>query len=301
MNLFKPFIVFGLFLFQCFPNTAIAILSIDTIEPRQYGYVLGDVFKRKIVLNSRNEHSIFLDEKKTLGRINNWLSIRKINLKRTSKQSHLIEIQYQIVNVPSKPLMVVVPGFQVTVLNKGFKKKIISSELMVTLAPITPAIVVNRGGLLNIQANNASPQINTDNILSRIILWLTFLILPMLVLLYCWAPWHKFFFKENLPFSHADLRIKNLENSSDLIFWRESLTLLHFALNTTAKKTVFIGSLDNFLLEHYQYKKFSKSINYFLLCSRKLFYEDESFPNASEKLVLMKLIRQMALTEKKLS
>ena len=281
-------------------NTVFALTSLEVTEPRQYGYVLGDVFERKLKLKFAKDHSIIIDNKKSIGRINNWLAIRKVGSKKLSSLEHIVEIQYQVVNVPKKPLMVVVPSFEMKTLIGNDQKKIKSEELLVTLAPITPKTVVNRGGLLNIQPNNLIPAIQSDKILLRIFFWLLLLMIPVLILIYTWAPWQKIFFKKKLPFSIAHAKVVKLESTSDLIFWKESLILFHNALNTTAKRTVFVGSLDEFFLVNIKYKKLSKEIRYFLNCSRKLFYENEVLPNTDEKTLFVKLIHKMALIEKRL-
>ena len=121
-----------------------------------------------------------------------------------------------------------------------------------------------------------------------------------------WSKWQKHhddifpIFKKKLPFSIAHAKVVKLESTSDLIFWKESLMLFHNALNTTAKRTVFVGSLDEFFLVNIKYKKLSKEIRYFLNCSRKLFYENEVLPNTDEKTLFVKLIHKMALIEKRL-
>ena len=115
-------LIFYLF-FSVITNTIFATSSIEMSEPRQFGYVLGDVFVRKLKLKFNQDRSVLLDEKKLTGRINNWLSIRKVESKQLSNFEYFIKIQYQVVNVPIKPLMIVVPGFEVTTSNGRSQKK----------------------------------------------------------------------------------------------------------------------------------------------------------------------------------
>ena len=292
-------IIFYLFVL-IYSSAIFAVASIEITEPRQFGYVLGDVFSRKLKLKFTEDQTVLLDEKKTVGRINNWLSIRKVDSKQLSNFEHLIKIQYQVVNVPTKPLMIVVPGFEVKTLIGKSQKKIQSEELLVTLAPITPKIVANRGGLANIQPNNLIPAIQTKKTFSRILLWVSLLIIPVLVLIYSWAPWQKLFFTKKYPFSIAYLKLIKLEDLPDLVFWNTALMLFHNAFNSTAKKTVFVGSLDDFFLENIKYKCLSKEIRNAYNCSRKFFYENETPTNIDEKKQLIKLMHKMALIEKNL-
>ena len=292
-------LIFYLF-FLANTNAIFASVSIEITEPRQFGYVLGDVFVRKLKLKFNQGRSVLLDEKKLTGRINNWLSIRKVESKQLSRFEYFIKIQYQVVNVPIKPLMIVVPGFEVTTSNGRSQKKIQIEELLVTLAPVTPKIVANRGGLSNIQPNASIPTIQSEKILFRILLWLSLLIIPILILFYSWAPWQKIFFTKKHPFSIAHSKIKKLEDLPDLVFWKESLILFHNALNSTAKKTIFVGSLDDFFLENSKYKCLSKEIRHVFNCSRKIFYESEAPPNFDEKKLLIKLMHNLAMIEKRL-
>ncbi len=198
MNLCKVFIFNSLLFFT--PTVILAAQSIDIFEPRQYGYVLGDIFERKMILKSPNDTSVLIDEKKIIGRVNNWLSIRKVDINKHAHFSHSIDVQYQVVNVPAKPLMVVVPSLNIKTVSNGVSESIKTTELLVTLAPITPEVVINREGLLNIQPNNQIPQIRTDTLSFRISIWLSLLLIPFLVLFYSWAPWQGFFFQKKTSF-----------------------------------------------------------------------------------------------------
>ena len=76
--------------------------------------------------------------------------------------------------------------------------------------------------------------------------------------------------------------------------------LFHNAFNSTANKTVFVGSLDDFFLENIKYKTLSKEIRGVFNFSRKFFYENETPTNIDEKKQLIKLMHKMALIEKNL-
>ena len=214
------------------------------------------------------------------------------------KEGFLIEIEYQVVNVPSKPLMVVVPQFEVKYVKDLIKSEIKTPELLVTLAPITPEIILNRGGLLDIQPNSTVKKIKTEGILLKIYIIFILFLIPLVVLLYCWAPWHKFLVRNKMPFSYASLKIKKLKNSSNLVFWKQALTYYHFALNSTANKIVFLDNVDDFFSKNTQYQKFSNEIKFFLLCSRNLFFEGKGCPDEKDKNLFIKTIEQLSLIEK---
>ena len=196
--------------------------------------------------------------------------------------------------------MVVVPNFEINIVEGTKKSQIIVPELLVTLAPITPAIVSNRDGLQNIQPQKKVPNVSSKNINSNIILWIISLIIPSLILTYLWAPWQLLFPQKKLPFSYAESKLKKIQHLPDENFWRDSLFLFHRALNTAAQRIVFIHTVDNFVDQNSKYKIHSNQIKFFLKCSREFFFEEKCFPHKNEKARFLSFMKQMSLAEKRL-
>ena len=100
-------------------------VNFSTVEPKQFGYVLGDVFERRIILETPKKY--LQDQRDGLvkiERINNWFSITKAEIVESEKSKQQIKISYQVVNVPDKPEMVEVPPIELLLMDNEDKIKL---------------------------------------------------------------------------------------------------------------------------------------------------------------------------------
>ena len=82
-----------------------ADLAVETTEPRQFGYVLGDKIERIFVVESAKKVQLN-KEKLKLGRIDTWFSVVNLRDLGVSSNKPKFSLTYQVINVPEVPSMV---------------------------------------------------------------------------------------------------------------------------------------------------------------------------------------------------
>ena len=278
-----------------------ADMVIEITEPRQFGYVLGDKIDRVFVVESAKNVQLN-KEKLKLGRIDTWFSVVDLRDLGVSSGKPKFILTYQVINVPEAPSMVEIASRTVHVLADGKPMTVQVPKLLVTVAPVTPRLVSNMDGLENIQPDENVGIVSYINTESRLRLYSLILILPFSLLLFCWMPWDKFFKNKNLPFNRGRREMLTLLKLKQINFEEKSLRIFHNALNKTFKKTIFVEELREVCKQNPSYIPLIEELEYFLRCSQKYFYSDESFKFTSEqKERFCRLIDKLALIEKGLA
>jgi len=282
-------------------QVARADLAVEITEPRQFGYVLGDKIERVFLVESAKNVQLN-KEKLKLGRIDTWFSVVDLRDLGVSSGKPKFSLTYQVINVPEVPSMVEIASRPVHILADGKPRAIQVPKLLVTIAPLTPRLVSNMDGLENIQPDEDVGMISSINTENRLQLYLLILILPFSLLIYCWMPWDRVFKNKNLPFNKGRREVLVLLKLKQDNFEEKSLRIFHNALNKTFKKTIFVEEVREACKKVPPYIPLIEELEYFLRCSQKYFYSEESFTyTAEEKERFCRLMDKLALIEKGLA
>ena len=115
-------------------------------------------------------------------------------------------------------------------------------------------------------------------------------------------PWDRIFKNKNLPFNKGRREVLVLLKVKQDNFEEESLRIFHNALNKTFKKTIFVEEVREACKKVPSYIPLIEELEYFLRCSQKYFYSDESFKfTAEQKERFCRLMNKLALIEKGLA
>jgi len=278
-----------------------ADLAVEITEPRQFGYVLGDKIERIFVVESAKKVQLN-KEKLKLGRIDTWFSVVNIGDSDISSNKPRFSLTYQVINIPEAPSMVEIASRTIEVFADGKPKAIQVPKLLVTIAPLTPRLVSNMDGLENIQPDEDVGMISSINTENRLQLYLLILILPFSLLIYCWMPWDRFFKNKNLPFNKGRREVLVLLKLKQDNFEEKSLRIFHNALNKTFKKTIFAEEVREACKKIPSYTPLVEELEYFLRCSQKYFYSEESLTyTVEQKKRFCRLMDKLALIEKGLA
>jgi len=278
-----------------------ADLVVETTEPRQFGYVLGDKIERFFVVESAKKVELN-KEKLKLGRIDTWFSVVNLRDLGVSSNKPKFSLTYQVINVPEAPSMVEIASRTIDVIADGKPKAIQVPNLLVTIAPLTPRLVSNMDGLENIQPDEDVGMISSINTENRLQLYLLILIFPCSLLIFCWVPWDRFFKNKNLPFNKGRREVLVLLKLKQDNFEEKSLRIFHNALNKTFKKTIFVEEVREACQKIPSYVPLIEELEYFLRCSQKYFYSEENFTYTDEqKERFCRLMDKLALIEKGLA
>tara|TARA_E500000178_G_scaffold39164_1_gene35210 strand:- start:31075 stop:31944 length:870 start_codon:yes stop_codon:yes gene_type:complete len=278
-------------------------VNFSTVEPKQFGYVLGDVFERRIILETPKKY--LQDQRDGLvkiERINNWFSITKAEIVESEKSKQQIKISYQVVNVPDKPEMVEVPPIELLLMDNEDKIKLKIPEVLLTVAPVTPLLVSNRGGLAEIQPDEEVGFVLSAIHIERLWIFGFFIIFPLVTLSYCWLPWQLLINKNTFPFSSGRKKILALAKENDKIFWGNGLMIFHDSLNLSLKKSIFLYSIDSDFSEDNRLRSLLPEFKFFMGRSQKYFYEKEGIDfSKGDKIRFIKLFADASSLEKGIS
>ena len=292
-------LLFPLLIF--FASSAKAELAVEITEPRQFGYVLGDKIERVFMVKSMKD--VELDKEKIrLGRIDTWFSIVSLEDLGTKLGKPMFSLTYQVINIPKVPSMVEIASQNVNIFADGKPKNIKIPKLLVTIAPLTPRLVSNMGGLENIQPDEDLGLVSSTFTENKLRIYLLFSFVPFSLLIFCWAPWERIMRKKNLPFTLGRKEVLILVNAEEKNFEEKSLRIFHNCLNRTFKKTIFIDEIREVCKKNSQFLPLVDELEYFLLCSQKYFYRGQGFRYTTEqKTRFCKLMDNLSLIEKGLA
>ena len=119
------------------------------------------------------------------------------------------------------------------------------------------------------------------------------------LLLFCWVPWDRFFKKIYLLTKKRIFVLLKLKQDN---FEEKCLRIFHNALNKAFKKTIFVDEVGEACKKVPPYTPLIEELEYFLRCSQKYFYSEESFTyTAEQKERFCRLMDKLALIEKGLA
>jgi mxaA protein len=216
------------------PGTAVT----PTVEtPRPFGYMLGDVLTQRIALEHEGRE-LEPVELPVLERTGNWFTRRDARMERDAAGRSWLTLDYQVINVPDELSAVELPALDLATTDPKLRIEI--QAMPVTVAPITPATVLSRAGLEEMQPDAEAPRIDVlpleRNL--RLALYLSALLTIAWVALFAIRLLRA---RGRLPFAKARTDMRRLDDPTAI--WRR----LHRALDDTAGHVVRGHNLHSLL------------------------------------------------------
>jgi mxaA protein len=217
----------------------VTVLSPDVEAPRPFGHVLGDVVTQRVALD-HDGRPLNLPGLPPLERTGNWFERRNARIEHDATGRRWLVLDYQIINVPEELRAIDLPALDLPTTVDG--QRLQTASLPLTVAPLTPTVVLARAGLEEMRPDADAPHIDTAALERRLHLalaaaatlaagWIALLSLRR------WRAGRR------LPFSRAQREMRRLDAGSSAA-WRR----LHRALDETAGQVVRGHSLATLLL-----------------------------------------------------
>ena len=224
------------------PDTAAApvtVLSPDVVAPRPFGHVLGDVVTQRIALDHEGR-ALDLPGLPPLERAGNWFERRDARIEHDAAGRRWLVLDYQIINVPEELRAIDLPALDLPTDVDG--QRLQTASVPLTVAPLTPTVVLARAGLEEMRPDAEAPHIDTAALERRLHLALgaAAALATGWVALLSLRRWRA---GRRLPFSRAQREMRRLGAGSSAA-WRR----LHRALDETAGQVVRGHSLATLLL-----------------------------------------------------
>lgn len=256
--------------------------TVATVEPRAFGYFLGDVIRREVIVTLRPGAKLEPASLPRPGPLSYWLELRAVDLDETDvaadTEVHL-SLSYQAFYAALDPRRLTLPGFTLKIAGAnaegtenatippfefvmsplreifpGKESEPTTIELRPDLAPHRLATATERTGIL----------------VSSLGALATFVLLAMH---YAWWPFHQ---RRTRPFTEAARFLKSrAAHLSGDGGYRAALIKLHRAFDTAAGRRVLPDDIAGFLAEHPEFAPLSADIAKLFACSRSAFFGND--------------------------
>ena len=242
------------------------IEQLDIVQPRTFGYHIGDKFTRTVSLQLRAPYTLDRNALPGAGRLSEWLSLEapQVSVDERDGASHYeIQFVYQVVNVGTQAASIAVPHHELVYGNGQETLKALIPATRLTLAPLIGST----------EQGTQAPQAPLPLVFDASRAWLCAAALAASALLLAWfyvdLPWRR----KARPFSRARRTLRAAERRG----WQEqdyeaALRAVHEAFNETAGRTVFADSLATFFAEHVAFNAIEAPVSEFYARSREYFF-----------------------------
>lgn len=248
-----------------------AAVEVETEPARQFGYTIGDIVQQRLHLKPAPGQMLIETSLPKEGRAGAWLQRRKIAATRVA-DGWRIELTYQFINAPAESRTVALPALRLQ-LREG--ERIVEetiAESPLTLAPLTPKLVLARAGLEEMRPDTPPQLIDVTPRLRRLALYSAAAGLIGLL----WVSWYFGFTlrgRRARPFAHAERELRSLlAGDGSPSAMREAMRRLHRAFDTTAGTTVFADALDEFFARRPALAPARDAVAHFFAASRNEFF-----------------------------
>lgn len=244
--------------------------SLDVVEPRAFGYSVGDVLQRRVLLQLPPGWALDLSSLPKARRPGQALELRAAQL-----DGRELRLDYQVFLAPTEVRTLEVPPLQLRLAGPAGEQFLRVDAWPVTVAPLVPLDVSPRTGLGELRPDAPPPPIGTEARRLRLALYAAALALvaTYLVHVYVGLPWWG---RRQRPFAQAWRSLRRLPAEPAGPRQREALLLLHQALNASAGQVVFEAGLADFIDAHPRFAPLREGLAGFFRRSHDEFFAGRS-------------------------
>lgn len=278
--------------------SAQAAATIEADNPaRPFGYTIGDIVRQTVHVTLAPGQTLVETSLPKPGRAGAWLERRAVTVT-PEADGWRIELTYQFINVPNELRTVALPAIKLQLHEPERTVAETLSEAPVTIAPLTPAVVLARAGLEEMRPDVAPPLIDTRPPMRRLAAYA----LAAGLLAIAWTAWYVGFGlrgRQHRPFARAERALRRqLARDGAPAARREAMRTLHRAFDSTAGSTLFAESLGAFFARCPYFEPAQDSVKRFFAASRAEFFGDGGAVSAYDAAALQALARQLKTLER---
>lgn len=257
-------------------STAQAILDYESVEPRTFGYVLGDKIRRELHLRVRSGYRLDAASLPKAGRLDRWLELAEPELRVESAgdgRRYRLVLTYQVLNAPRSPATVTIPQQNLRLVGEGPAVTTLMPSLEITVAPLTSDLGPKDLSGSALQPDRRPAPLPVEQRQARLA-WTGTALLALLLL----AAWRRGYTaviaRRNLPFTNALRRLKRLPAADTPADPEAGLRIVHEALNRTAGHAVFAHNLEEFLAQRPEFAGLRRDFERLFAASGRVFFAD---------------------------
>lgn len=250
---------------------AIAASATAVIEqPRPFGYMIGDVFSQRILLqiDGKQFEPAAMSHSERIGV---WLERRAPRVETMPDSRQWLVVDYQVINSPQDLALVTIPAWEL--LAKSGTDSLRIAEWSISVSPLTPLRTLATDGLDELRPDRPAPIIATAPIRRQIAVFSGASVLTVLMWL-CWFVWRNWRTSRSQPFGRALREMRRLNDKSPQA-WRA----LHRAFDRVAGQVTQTATLTVLFQRAPQLIPLSPKIEMFFEQSSEFFF-GEGLPPA---------------------
>ncbi len=280
----------------CLAAETALLLEATTLEPRAFGYQVGDIVSRGVTVHV--PEGLVLDDTSVpqpgaRGRAIELRSVARHDSSMPGGRRHELTLEYQLMLSPAQPRTFELPTLTLRFQGQPRAQQLRIEAWPVTISPLVPVEVSPRRGLGELQPDTPPPRIDTSATQHRLVAYAVagLLLLAYLAHVYIGLPWWS---RAHRPFAQAwrslrGLRADSAESAEPR--WPQAFQRLHEALNRTAGEVVFEHDIDRFIGAHACFEPVRGDLLRFFQLSRRAFFADGVLA-AAERTWLIELCRR---------
>ena len=263
-------------------NSARAAPLVRIEEPRAFGYFIGDVLKRDVVIRVADGESLDGASLPRPGPVNYWLELSEANLTTGEvgdQKEYRLSLVYQTFYAPLDPRYLTIPGFTLKVKDaEGASQNVIVPELKFLTSPIRQLFAdqsQSSGSATELQPDEPAPRVPTGTL--RTVLLLSGVLCALSLTGLAWHnAWWPFRSRPSRPFTDA-ARYLNSNSASlqDPAGYRLALLKLHRAFDLAAGRRVLADDVDAFLRDHPEFAEHGEDVRRLFASSRQAFFAND--------------------------
>lgn len=265
-------------------------VSVTTIEPRSFGYFVGDLLTREVYVSVADPLRLEKASQPVPQRLSYWLDLKSVDVEETAERGGMryrLTLVYQTFYVPISPTVRDLPALTLrfTDGDEAVTAEVPSYRfVMAPLREVKPQMPAE-GPAGYLQPDVIPRTASTRN--SRIGVAAGLLMTMAAVALYAYyAAWWPFRKRPARPFTQTARALRRLERQPDGgTAFRDGLLDLHRAFDATAGQRLLAEDVPRFLSTHAQFRPFAPEIERFFATSRQVFFGND-LPGAAKTMPL---------------
>jgi mxaA protein len=248
------------------------VSRIEIIEPRPFGYVIGDTLTRRIVLDTAGGAAIDVERLPKPGPVSSWLELVDVTTRASVGNRQELSFTYQIFNSAPEVSTRALPAVDIPFRTADGTAVHTVPKFLFTSGPLTPVLVAARQGLEEMRPDAPPPQLSTAAVRVRIALFALGLTAIAFYFAYSYLGL-PFLARSRGPFARALRAVNAAARARDEQQGRRAaLQALHRAFDETARGTVFGEHLDCFFAQHGRYAPLRPDVEQLFAASRNEFF-----------------------------
>jgi mxaA protein len=256
--------------------------DVRIIEPRPFGYFLGDTLTRTFEIDRKDGETIVAATLPPTGQAAYWLEIRKVD-SASSGALHRISIDYQIFYAAIDPRKLEIPGYTIALQAGDVQRTVPIPPMAVTVSPLREIFPdQERAKEANLLRPDVVPRLAPLNPVRSAAIGSAALALAGLLLLARHRAWGPFRQVAARPFTRAQYEIARLfKHHPEHEAYSRALTVLHRAFDERAGRRVLADDVPQYLADHREYSNLQETIEDFFEASRAVFFAGDDMGAAA--------------------